>query len=59
MFLGSNETINELAMASTNYGYSSQQAFLGFQSYLLDYDNQNNSFYSIAKYNDGLDINNF
>ena len=58
--VGSNETINGVyRWLGQNYGYSSQQAFLGFQSYLLDYDNQNNSFYSIAKYNNGLDINNF
>ena len=52
--VGSNETINGVyRWLGQNYGYSSQQAFLGFQSYLLDYDNQNNSFYSIAKYNNG------
>ena len=58
--VGSNETVNGVyRWLGQNYGYSSQQAFLGFQSYLLDYDNQNNLFYSIAKYNDGLDIDNF
>ena len=58
--VGSNETINGVyRWLGQNYGYSSQQAFLGFQSYLLDYDNQNKLFFSIAKYNDGLDINNY
>ena len=57
--VGSNETVSGVyRWLGQNYGYSSQQAFLGFQSYLLDYDNQNSLFYSIAKYNDGLDINN-
>ena len=38
--VGSNETINGVyRWLGQNYGYSSQQAFLGFQSYLLDYDN--------------------
>ena len=58
--VGSNETVNGVyRWLGQNYGYSSQQAFLGFQSYLLDYDNQNKLFFSIAKYNDGLDINNY
>ena len=58
--VGTNETVNGVyRWLGQNYGYSSQQAFLGFQSYLLDYDNESNSFYSIAKYVNGVDINNF
>ena len=41
-----------------NYGYYAQQAFLGYQSYLLDYDDDDNNFYSLAKYDDGLNIKN-
>jgi hypothetical protein len=37
------------------YGNSAQHAFLAFQSYLIDYDQNTNTFFSNAKYNNGVD----
>ena len=40
-----------------NYGFSAQQAFLGYQAYLINYDKDSNSFYSLANYSEGVDHN--
>ena len=37
------------------YGFSAQQAFLAYQAYLINYDDNLNQFFSIAKYNNGVD----
>ena len=37
------------------YGYSAQQAFLAYQAYLIDYDQNTNTFLSGAKYETGVD----
>jgi len=37
------------------YGFSAQQAFLAYQAYLINYDDNLDQFYSIAKYNNGVD----
>ena len=57
--VGSNESISGVyKWLGDNIGYSAQQAFLGYQSYLLNYDSDTNSYYSLAKYNDGLNQEN-
>ena len=57
--VGSNESVGGVyRWLGNNIGYYAQQAFLGYQSYLLNYDSQTNSYYSLAKYNDGLDQEN-
>ena len=38
-----------------NYGYSAQQAFLGYQSFILSYDDDSKSFYSLVDFSDGVD----
>ena len=37
------------------YGFSAQQAFLAYQAYLINYDDNLSQFYSIAEYNNGVD----
>jgi hypothetical protein len=56
--VGDNENISGVyKYLGEFYGYSAQQAFLAYQSYLLDYDQDSNTFFSIAKYNNGVDQN--
>ena len=56
---GSNESVSGVyRWLGNNIGYYAQQAFLGYQSYLLSYDSDTNSYYSLAKYNNGLDQDN-
>ena len=58
--VNSNESVRGVyKWLGENLGYYAQQAFLGYQSYILDYSSDSNSFYSLAKYENGLDINNF
>ena len=53
--VGSNETTSGVyKWLGDNLGYYAQQAFLGYQSYLLNYDTENNSFFSLAKYENGV-----
>ena len=57
--VNNNESISSVyRWLGNNYGYYAQQAFLGYQSYLLNYDDDSNSFYSLAKYDNGLSIKN-
>ena len=57
--VGSNESVSGVyRWLGNNIGYYAQQAFLGYQSYLLNYDSDTNSYYSLAKYNNGLDQDN-
>ena len=57
--VNNNESISSVyRWLGNNYGYYAQQAFLGYQSYLLNYDDNSNSFYSLAKYDNGLSIKN-
>lgn len=57
--VNSNESVSGLyRWLGNNYGYYAQQAFLGYQSYLLNYNDDENNFYSIAKYDNGLNITN-
>lgn len=47
-----NETISSAYMnIGYDLGYDAQQAFLAFQSYLIDYDNTNQEYYSELKHN--------
>ena len=53
--VNSGETIQSVyRWLGNNYGYSTQQAFLAYQAYLLNYDEDKKQFYSLAKFNDGL-----
>ena len=53
--VGPNETTQGVyRWLGDNIGYYAQQAFLGYQSYLLDYDNDSSSYFSLAKYDDGV-----
>ena len=53
--VGSNETVRGVyKWLGDNVGYYAQQAFLGYQSYLLNYDSDKSSFYSLAKYDNGV-----
>lgn len=46
------ETVSgQYAYLGSNYGYGLQQAFLGYQSYVFDYDSDTNSYVSSALYN--------
>ena len=57
--VSSNESVSGVyRWLGNNIGYYAQQAFLGYQSYLLSYDSDTNSYYSLAKYNNGLDQDN-
>ena len=57
--VGSNESVSGVyRWLGNNIGYYAQQAFLGYQSYLLSYDSDTNSYYTLAKYNNGLDQDN-
>ena len=57
--VGSNESVSGVyRWLGNNIGYYAQQAFLGYQSYLLSYDSDTNSYYSLAKYNNGLNQDN-
>ena len=54
--VGSNEsTASVYKYLGENYGYSAQQAFLGYQSYILSYDDDSKSFYSLVDFSDGVD----
>ena len=54
--VGSNESVSGVyKYLGENYGFSAQQAFLGYQAYLINYDKDSNSFYSLANYNEGVD----
>ena len=56
--VGNNENISGVyKYLGEFYGYSAQQAFLAYQSYLIDFDVNSNTFFSIAKYNNGVDQN--
>ena len=57
--VNSNESVTGVyRWLGNNYGYYAQQAFLGYQSYLLNYNDTNNNFYSLAKYDNGVNITN-
>ena len=46
------ETVSgQYAFLGNNYGFGHQQAFLGYQSYVFDYDTDTNSYVSSALYN--------
>ena len=60
-FSASDLSVNQNETVSSTYrnlgeyfGFSAQQAFLAYQGYLLNYDDVNNEFYSIAKYDNGV-----
>ena len=54
--VGSNETVPEVyKFLGEFYGFSSQQTFLAYQGYLIDFNDSNNNFYSLARYNNGVD----
>ena len=54
--VGSNETVPEVyKFLGEFYGFSAQQTFLAYQGYLIDFNDLNNNFYSLARYNDGVD----
>jgi hypothetical protein len=54
--VGTNETTSEVyKFLGEYYGFSAQQAFLAYQGYLIDFDDLNNNFYSLALYNSGVD----
>ena len=54
--VGNNETVSGVyKFLGQNYGYSSQQAFLAYQAYLLNFDTNSNAFVSQAKYDNGVD----
>ena len=56
--VGENENISGVyKYLGEFYGYSAQQAFLAYQSYLIDFDEDSNTFFSIAKYDNGVDQN--
>jgi hypothetical protein len=53
--VGVNETTSEVyKFLGEYYGFSAQQAFLAYQSYLINFDDTNNSFYSNALYSNGV-----
>ena len=57
--VNSNESVSGVyRWLGNNYGYYAQQAFLGYQSYLLNYSDTDNNFYSLAKYDNGVNITN-
>ena len=57
--VNSNESVTGVyRWLGNNYGYYAQQAFLGYQSYLLNYNDTDNNFYSLAKYDNGVNITN-
>ena len=54
--VGNNESVSSVyKYLGQNYGFSAQQAFLAYQSYLINYDKDSNSFYSLANYENGVD----
>ena len=54
--VGTNESTTEVyKFLGEYYGFSAQQAFLAYQGYLIDFDDSNNTFYSLARYNNGVD----
>ena len=54
--VGDNENITDVyKYLGEFYGFSAQQAFLAYQSFLIDYDIDSNSFFSLAKYTNGVD----
>ena len=53
--VGSNESVAEVyRYLGEYYGFSAQQSFMAYQSYLINYDESNNNFYSLALYNNGV-----
>lgn len=57
--VNNNESVSSVyRWLGNNYGYYAQQAFLGYQSYLLDYNENTNKFYSLAMYTNGLNLEN-
>jgi hypothetical protein len=56
--VGSNESVAEVySYLGEYYGFSAQQSFMAYQSYLINYDESNNNFYSLALYNNGVSQN--
>lgn len=54
--VGSNQSISSVyKYLGEYYGYSAQQAFLGYQSYILSYDDDSKSFYSLVDISEGVD----
>ena len=54
--VGNNESVSGVyKFLGEVYGYSAQQAFLAYQAYLLNYDQNTNAFTSQAKYDTGVD----
>ena len=54
--VAANESTSEVyKFLGEYYGFSAQQAFLAYQGYLIDFDGSNNNFYSLARYNNGVD----
>ena len=47
--VGSNESVAEVyRYLGEYYGYSAQQSFMAYQSYLINYDESNNNLYEIT-----------
>jgi len=54
--VGSGESIASVyKYLGENYGYYAQQAFLGYQSYIISYDNDSKNFYSLVDSSEGVD----
>ena len=50
-----NDSINYVyRFLGENYGYPAQQAFLAFQGYIIEWDEINNTFFSLASYQNGV-----
>ena len=44
-----NDSVNYVyRFLGENYGYPAQQAFLAFQGYIIEWDEINNTFFSLA-----------
>lgn len=53
--VGANESVPEVyRYLGEFFGFSAQQSFLAYQSYLINFDELNNNFYSLARYNNGV-----
>ena len=58
--VSNNESISSVyRWLGENYGYPDQQAFLAYQSYLINYDEDSGSFYSNTIINSEINIENF
>ena len=54
--VNSNESISSVyKYLGEYYGYSGQQTFLGYQSYILSYNDDSKSFYSLVDMSEGVD----